>query len=501
MTIYSDPPKALPFRHDKPTLLVCWWMTSFCSVMILLRIIGRFIRTERLFREDKLAGLAALPLIMRMVCVHFILEFGTNNADYSDMPLTDEELRRKSIASGLVLLSRILYAATLWLLKMAILEFLKRLTDLTWHRRHQTMLVIIRWIFIATFCAVVISDLTECRPFKHYWQVLPDPGGRCRQGYAQLITMATCNVITDLMLVIFPIPIILRSHMTVKRKVQLGMLFSLSLAVVAVTLYRVPHIIDKHGRQQYRSLLASVEILFATTAANALVLGSFVRDRGVKKQKFRRTSSTAESLDRQSTNPRRPTLHQHWGSDEDLVRDVGLTVEPHLRQASANTGTDHFTPAPIVQQTVDEEDEWKAPDRSPESVQTSDDPLSGFYRLSKSESQTGRKISFFDVGGLLENSPPKSSSSYQRASYTSSSAEPIFSNPFPQATVPAAPNGVHRGSTALLQDLGGFLGPRNGRSKSKSSTDTDITPPAGRRESRVPQGAHLQISDPGGLLR
>lgn len=398
-----------------------------------------------------------------------------------------------------------LMANRLWLLKMAILEFLRRLTDLTWHRRHQNMLVIIRWIFIVTFCAVVISDLAECHPFKHYWQVIPDPGGRCRQGYAQLITMATCNVITDLMLVIFPIPIIMRSHMTLKRKLQLAMLFSLSLAVVAVTLYRVPHIIDKHGRQQYRSLLASVEILFATAAANALVLGSFVRDRGVKKQKFRRSSSAAESLDRQSTNPRRPTLHQQWGSDEDLVRDVGLTVEPRLRQVSTNPGSDRFAPAPIAKQTVDEEDEWKAPDRSPKSAQTNDDALSGFYRLSRGESQTGRKISFFDVGGLLENSPPQSSSSYKRASYTSSSAEPIFTNPFPQSAVPAASNGVHRGSTALLQDLGGFLDPRNSRSKSKSSTDTDTLPPPPtnpRRESRPSQqGGHLQISDPGGLLR
>lgn len=80
--------------------------------MILLRVIGRFIRTERLFREDKLAGLALVPLILRMVCVHFILEFGTNNADYSAVNLTNEQIRKKEIASGLVLLSRILYAAT-----------------------------------------------------------------------------------------------------------------------------------------------------------------------------------------------------------------------------------------------------------------------------------------------------------------------------------------------------------------------------------------------------
>lgn len=147
--------------------------------------------------------------------------------------------------------------------------------------------------------------------------------------------MACCNVITDLLLVFFPVPIILRSHMNTKKKIQLVMLFSLSLAVVIVTLYRVPHVIWAQGSQQTRSLLASVELFFATTAANALVLGSFVRDRGVKKMKFRRTSVAADSID-QSSN-RRPTIHRQWGSDEDLVRDLGLGVDSEIREELQET--------------------------------------------------------------------------------------------------------------------------------------------------------------------
>lgn len=112
MTIYSEAPDLRAFRDDKPTLLVCWWATSFCTLMILLRVTGRFIRTERLFIEDKIAALAVIPLVLRMVCVHYILIFGTNNADFSDVELTPLQLHQKSIASGLVLLSRFFYAAT-----------------------------------------------------------------------------------------------------------------------------------------------------------------------------------------------------------------------------------------------------------------------------------------------------------------------------------------------------------------------------------------------------
>ena len=112
MALYSDPPPLTTFSEDKPTLLVCWWITTFCATIIILRIIGRFLRTEKLFREDKTAALALIPLFLRMGCVHLILIWGTNNAQLAGAGLSDDILSQKSIASGLVLLSRILYAAT-----------------------------------------------------------------------------------------------------------------------------------------------------------------------------------------------------------------------------------------------------------------------------------------------------------------------------------------------------------------------------------------------------
>ncbi|KAG6024590.1 hypothetical protein E4U19_003643 [Claviceps sp. Clav32 group G5] len=436
-SLYTDPPDLRAFRLDKPTLLVCWWATSFCAVMILLRIAGRFIRTERLFLEDKVAAVAIIPLCVRMACVHHVLKFGTNNADFSTVQLTPEELRQKTVASGLVLLSRFCYAATLWILKFSILEFLKRLTDLTWQRSHHAALIAIRWTLVITFVGVTVSNFAECHPFNYYWQVVPDPGGPCRQGYVQLITMASCNILTDLLLVSFPIPIILHSHMTTRRKLQLVVLFSLSLAVVGVTIFRLPRTMHVHGRQQYRSLLASVELLFATAAANALVLGSFVRDRGVKKQKFRRGSG-ADSLDRCS-NPRRPTLRRHWGSDEELVRGVGLGVDVHLRERQ--------------RRTPDLEDLMPAPQAEP-------------YHPAHPESGARKRgLSFLDVGGLLDesikaSSRSRSSSDRRRVSRTSSSWEPYSSGTAPPPSVPAGNGGVRRGSTALLQDLGGLLEPR-----------------------------------------
>jgi len=115
MTLYSDPPPLRSYDDNRPTLLVCWWITAFCTAIILLRVAGRFIRSEKLFAEDKVAALALVPLYLRMGCVHFILLYGTNNVQLLGAPqseLSGDLYHKREIGSGLVLASRILYAAT-----------------------------------------------------------------------------------------------------------------------------------------------------------------------------------------------------------------------------------------------------------------------------------------------------------------------------------------------------------------------------------------------------
>ncbi|OLN88247.1 hypothetical protein CCHL11_00408 [Colletotrichum chlorophyti] len=510
MSIYTEPPPFRTFSQDKPSLLVCWWITSFCTVIIFLRVAGRFIRTEKLFQEDKVAALALLPLWLRMGCVHFVLLYGTNNSQFGDGDLSDEAVRRRRIGSALVLASRIFYAATLWILKNTILEFFKRLTGVTWARSYERTLVFIRCTLIATFIAIVISDLAECRPIHHYWQVTPDPGGQCRQGFAHLITMATCNIITDLLLVFFPIPIILRSQMGVKRKVQLTLLFSLSFAVIGVTIYRVPHVIREHGQQQLRSVLASVELLFATTAANALVLGSFVRDRGLKKQKFKYGSVAADSMDRGSES-RRPTLHRHWGSDEDLVRDVGLGVDPDLREQSEvrddfDGEQSRYTPAPVARPFGEELRNWQFPQRQRSNAERSDASLLPHESSRSNSNVTPRRVSFFDVGGLLSEDQLSGGSVVRRDSIVSSVDPMSTGHGMPSPTLPAPTTGLRRGSTALLQDLGGLLGPLNSRpARQKSRSGTELQPiPQSQYDdhpSYNPRPGEPTLSDPGGLLK
>ncbi|KAK2739671.1 hypothetical protein FQN57_006505 [Myotisia sp. PD_48] len=420
--IYSDPPPAQSKIDTNPTLLVSWWATGFSLAIIFVRLCGRYIRTERLFSEDWIMALSIVPLLIRMGFVHIVLIWGTNNAITDGF--SEDEIRRREIGSRMVLGARIFYALFIWTAKFTIAEFLTRFTAQIWRRSFEYVLQFIRYFLIVTFIAVLITTLTECQPFTHYWQVVPDPGPKCRQGYAQLIAMGTCDVITDLLLVGFPIPIILLSAMPTKRKISLTLLFALSIILVAITCYRVPSVISRGGSQQYRSLIASLEILAAAAVSNAIVIGSFVRDRGLKKQKFK-IGSLSESVEQPGS--RRATIsHHHWGSDADLVGDLGIRLDPDLHSPSYQK----IRPAPpalpgrrgsvdpnwqfsFSQQSTADDDRTSTTDSlggmkvNPyEYIETNVHPSNRETRPAnaRSKSRPVPKLSLNDVGGLLD--PP-----------------------------------------------------------------------------------------------
>lgn len=76
--------------------------------IIIVRLCGRYVRLERFFPEDKVMVLSIIPLTIRMVLVHFVLIYGTNNV-VSD-GLTADQISKRVIGSKLVLAARIFYA-------------------------------------------------------------------------------------------------------------------------------------------------------------------------------------------------------------------------------------------------------------------------------------------------------------------------------------------------------------------------------------------------------
>lgn len=354
------------------------------------------------------------------------------------------------------------------------------MTERFWKKGYEYGLRGIRIFLVATFVAVVIATLAECQPFSHYWQVIPDPGPQCRQGYAHLLTMGITDIITDILLVFFPIPIILKSGMPIKRKLSLIALFSMSVILIGITGARVPLVIERRGLQQFRTVLASSEILAATVVSNAIILGSFLRDRGLKKAKYK-SGSTTDSMDRRSST-RRHTLQQ-LGSDENLARSLGYRTNPEY----AENKNPVARPAPVADLNLltparsrpFSGESWQFPKRQSDISQLSGDSdlIARPIEDPLPSPRGGRRVSFYDVGGLLEGG--------SHSSTAPSPTDTVAAHDF--ATQPRRGS---RASSSLMTN-GRTYPPPTRRSSRLSSQSEDYEP--SHRPSQ-------QLEDPGGLL-
>ncbi|RMY83647.1 hypothetical protein D0861_07329 [Hortaea werneckii] len=432
-----------------------------------------------------------------MAVAHVVLIYGTNNVQIEGNSFTEVDIRHRRIGAGLVLAARILYAAFIWLCKLTVSEFLKRITIRIWRPSYETVLHGIRIFLAMTFVAVIIATLAECQPFEDYYQLIPDPGPQCRQGYAQLLTMGTCDVITDILLVAFPLPIVLRSGQTWKRKLQLGSLFSLSVIMIALTITRMEEVIEHRGRQQYRTVWASCEILTATAVTNAVILGSFLRDKGTKRNKWK-SPSVSDSIDRASV--RRPTMTalQEMGSDEDLFRFLGCRIPDHLREQPETVPRP--APAALPASATEKRgggaahlrlsDEIRSSTQSRENPRRSREQSPGSQRaVSSPPPPLNKNMSFFDVGGLLENDSSGSRPGTRSGDTTFS--ESGCSGTMVQDFAPPHRLQSTRGSQAFLADIGGIM--HTGEQLACESRQW-------RGESGLLRQGHAPTGDAGGLL-
>lgn len=308
--------------------------------------------------------------------------------------------------------------------------------------------------------------------------------------------MGMCDIVTDILLIAFPIPVVLQSGQSWKRKAQMIILFSLSIIMIGVTATRMPQVISHQGRQQYRTVWASGEILASVSVSNGVILGSFLRDKGTKKNKYR-NHSFSESLERTAT--RRPTLSTlHSGeSEEDLFRSVGIRMPAYLQSDKSLVSP---RPAPPALPAKHSPRHGKHGDSRHEEGERSSDSDSSMHKSNAPEALPSPSL--FDVGNLLESNHQSrpDEQSYFPATLSSGTSTMDFAmaSPSPHA---------RSGSRTFLRDVGGVLtgregtaSPRRHRSRNRSRTKSDSAPIGvlGPRPER--HETQVSLQDAGGLL-
>ncbi|KAH6665825.1 hypothetical protein B0J14DRAFT_212526 [Halenospora varia] len=137
-----------------------------------------------------------------------------------------EEYRFRVNGSKTQLMGWIVYTCLLWILKTCMLFFYTRLTANV--DKMGLRIKIGVYALPITFLATVCVELFGCHHVERHWQIYPDPGAVCypAHSFPSLYTLIILNVMTDIYLMLIPLPMIWKSGLTVKMKIALFAMFT-----------------------------------------------------------------------------------------------------------------------------------------------------------------------------------------------------------------------------------------------------------------------------------
>ncbi|KAH7062623.1 hypothetical protein B0J12DRAFT_716386 [Macrophomina phaseolina] len=147
------------------------------------------------------------------------------------------EIPAWAYGSKIFMLGQMLYASIVWSLKFNMLFFYRRVTRGLWVEK---LVVPAIGLVACTGIAILLIFTCTCRPFSKLWQVWPDPGDHCvPQNYVFFISVLTMNMITDLTIMLIPIPVIAPLNASLWRRLGLYVLFGMGVFCMVAAILRV----------------------------------------------------------------------------------------------------------------------------------------------------------------------------------------------------------------------------------------------------------------------
>ncbi|KAG6354943.1 hypothetical protein INS49_004024 [Diaporthe citri] len=209
------------YPADTPETLNPLIVTTVFGVVALLSCIGRIYALHlrnHSFREEEYYIAAALFLTYVSLGIQWacVLRGGTGR--------------------HLILPFEALYGLTLMFVKLAVLRFYSRIFApsawVTWSVR-VTAAAVIMWM-----ASVVLETFLLCRPLAFNWDTTI-PGGACGDRNAVFVIAGVTNMVTDFMVLLLPVPCILKLQMPTGQKFGLLLVFCMGILITAISIVRL----------------------------------------------------------------------------------------------------------------------------------------------------------------------------------------------------------------------------------------------------------------------
>ncbi|KAJ4985320.1 hypothetical protein SVAN01_09171 [Stagonosporopsis vannaccii] len=260
------------------TTVELWTLYAFGVLVTILRTYARLtaVGIRELRPDDYLIWFAILIYTSQTtlgyhvgISAHGLANNGMTDAQRSRLSPDDPEHTWRVLGSKIQLAGWTLAPCLLWTLKLCVTFFYYRLTNGlgTYQKRIHIAMVLIA----TSFVAVMMTIFLACRPYKHYWQISPNPGNSCQPAISKPIIWVSfvLNVSTDIFLFFIPIPMLWKSSLQLYKKVAATSVLSAGLLIIiCATLKSIYVIVDPVNGGQLAAEWGTRETFIAVVTTN-----------------------------------------------------------------------------------------------------------------------------------------------------------------------------------------------------------------------------------------
>ncbi|KAF4983938.1 hypothetical protein FZEAL_763 [Fusarium zealandicum] len=177
-------------------------------------------------------------------------------------------LEEYNYGGKLAVVAPILYAVCTGASKMSLVLFYRQLSPQRWWKWSvYGMFFLVAGYNTATFFAVIFG----CRPFRKHWDVRVTQG-TCVNRPAVYICTAALGIVSDLILLVMPIPMIVRLQMPPRQKVGLILLFGIGSATLVTSVVRLVLLMPILEPTKDTTWVLSGAVVWIFVEANLLVI-------------------------------------------------------------------------------------------------------------------------------------------------------------------------------------------------------------------------------------
>ncbi|KAM7187214.1 hypothetical protein V8F20_011060 [Naviculisporaceae sp. PSN 640] len=203
--------------------VVIWTLYAIGVCVTGLRTYSRIkmVGGRRLQPDDYLVWLAVVFYTLQTVLgyeignlAHGLANNGMTEEQRAALSPTDPEYEMRIIGSKIQVAGWTIYSTLVTVLKLAMAVFFLRLTSGLGHL-YRLRVYIGFALIVAGYLASIIAIFASCQPLSKNWQIYPDPGPSCYPATAPATVWSSfaSNVISDMYLILIPIPLLWSSRL------------------------------------------------------------------------------------------------------------------------------------------------------------------------------------------------------------------------------------------------------------------------------------------------